>query len=135
MIPRPPRSTPTDTPFPYTTLFRSEASRTLSHSPAASHGLGTIHDPPTQATFGWARNSAALSSLMPPVGHSVRSARGPARPLSIARDRKSVVEGKSVSVRVDLGGRRIITKNKKNNINDYHTYIKHKINDTRTNKD
>src|SRR3546814_11595834 len=27
-------------------------------------------------------------------------------------DRKSVVEGKSVSVRVDLGGRRIINKNK-----------------------
>src|SRR3546814_17280387 len=30
-----------------------------------------------------------------------------------SRDRKSVVEGKSVSVRVDLGGRRIITKKKK----------------------
>src|SRR3546814_13223920 len=30
------------------------------------------------------------------------------------RDRKSVVEGKSVSVRVDLGGRRIITKKNKN---------------------
>src|SRR3546814_18525947 len=29
-----------------------------------------------------------------------------------AVDRKGVVEGKSVSVRVDLGGRRIITKNK-----------------------
>src|SRR3546814_18395412 len=28
-------------------------------------------------------------------------------------DRKSVVEGKSVSARVDLGGRRIIKKNKK----------------------
>src|SRR3546814_15956215 len=28
-----------------------------------------------------------------------------------AADRKSVVEGKSVSVRVDLGGRRIIKKN------------------------
>src|SRR3546814_1910978 len=28
------------------------------------------------------------------------------------RDRKSVVEGKSVSVRVDLGGRRIIKKKK-----------------------
>src|SRR3546814_12449554 len=28
-------------------------------------------------------------------------------------DRKSVVEGKSVSVRVDLGGRRLIKKNKK----------------------
>src|SRR3546814_11133201 len=30
------------------------------------------------------------------------------------QDRKSVVEGKSVSVRVDLGGRRIITKKKSN---------------------
>src|SRR3546814_15669535 len=29
-------------------------------------------------------------------------------------DRKSVVKGKSVSVRVDLGGRRIIKKKKKN---------------------
>src|SRR3546814_19087664 len=29
------------------------------------------------------------------------------------KDRKSVVSGKSVSVRVDLGGRRIITKNEK----------------------
>src|SRR3546814_20966914 len=30
-----------------------------------------------------------------------------------ASDRKSVVSGKSVSVRVDLGGRRILTKNKR----------------------
>src|SRR3546814_11142024 len=30
-------------------------------------------------------------------------------------DRKSVVSGKSVSVRVDLGGRRIIKKNKRHN--------------------
>src|SRR3546814_16077466 len=37
-------------------------------------------------------------------------------------DRKSVVEGKSVSVRVDLGGRRIITK--KQNHNNIH----HKLN-------
>src|SRR3546814_18244453 len=34
-----------------------------------------------------------------------------------ARDRKSVVEGKSVSVRVDLGGRRIIKKKKKRQLN------------------
>src|SRR3546814_14959112 len=34
------------------------------------------------------------------------------------RDRKSVVEGKSVSVRVDLGGRRIIKKKIKINIRD-----------------
>src|SRR3546814_10960889 len=34
-------------------------------------------------------------------------------PAMMVRDRKSVVEGKSVSVRVDLGGRRILTKKKK----------------------
>src|SRR3546814_15927457 len=37
------------------------------------------------------------------------------------RDRKSVVEGKSVSVRVDLGGRRII-KNKKRSTHRVHTH-------------
>src|SRR3546814_18136784 len=34
------------------------------------------------------------------------------------QDRKSVVSGKSVSVRVDLGGRRIIKKKKKKTIPD-----------------
>src|SRR3546814_15313090 len=38
-------------------------------------------------------------------------------------DRKSVVSGKSVSVRVDLGGRRIITKKKTNESISQHTYI------------
>src|SRR3546814_11409243 len=36
-------------------------------------------------------------------------------------DRKSVVEGKSVSVRVDLGGRRIIKKKHYSTINMYHS--------------
>src|SRR3546814_14467714 len=37
-------------------------------------------------------------------------------------DRKSVVEGKSVSVRVDLGGSRIIKKNRRDtNIRSLHT--------------
>src|SRR3546814_19906906 len=40
-------------------------------------------------------------------------------------DRKSVVSGKSVSVRVDLGGRRIIKK-KKHNKHIKHTNYKHK---------
>src|SRR3546814_15586992 len=35
------------------------------------------------------------------------------RALASGRDRKSVVAGKSVTVRVDLGGRRIIQKKKK----------------------
>src|SRR3546814_15022878 len=34
-------------------------------------------------------------------------------------DRKSVVQGKSVSVRVDLGGRRIIKKKKKKHSNNH----------------
>src|SRR3546814_17490236 len=38
-------------------------------------------------------------------------------PRPVQQDRKSVVEGKSVSVRVDLGGRRIIKKKKKLNTN------------------
>src|SRR3546814_16562901 len=33
-------------------------------------------------------------------------------PGAVTADRKSVVEGKSVSVRVDLGGRRIVKKNR-----------------------
>src|SRR3546814_13419346 len=38
------------------------------------------------------------------------------------KDRKSVVEGKSVSVRVDLGGRRIIKK-KKNITQELNIYV------------
>src|SRR3546814_11271921 len=48
-----------------------------------------------------------------------RNCRLIANPIQIANknsDRKSVVYGKSVSVRVDLGGRRIIKKKKKKNI-------------------
>src|SRR5690606_15700624 len=63
---------------------RAALSRTRAQSPAASHSFGTIHDPPMHSTLGWARNSAALASLMPPVGHSFSWPSGPARPLSIA---------------------------------------------------
>src|SRR3546814_14015304 len=37
----------------------------------------------------------------------------PVKKPEVIKDRKSVVSGKSVSVRVDLGGRRIIKKHKK----------------------
>src|SRR3546814_19721868 len=40
------------------------------------------------------------------------------------RDRKSVVEGKSVSVRVDLGGRRIIKKKKNSKRKQYKNNMK-----------
>src|SRR3546814_17259648 len=41
------------------------------------------------------------------------------------QDRKSVVSGKSVSVRVDIGGRRILTKNNKRPILREHSRDKH----------
>src|SRR3546814_13254090 len=40
-------------------------------------------------------------------------------------DRKSVVQGKSVSVRVDLGGRRIIKKTNNVKYSMHHHYIQH----------
>src|SRR3546814_15367022 len=47
------------------------------------------------------------------LGRGSRSRSPKPEPISPPRvDRKSVVEGKSVSVRVDLGGRRIIKKKK-----------------------
>src|SRR3546814_18939270 len=44
--------------------------------------------------------------------------------LDRGRDRKSVVKGKSVSVRVDLGGRRIIKKNTNKTTRITHNDIK-----------
>src|SRR3546814_13199834 len=59
-----------------------------------------------------AHGSALSSSRRSRTYHGVRTdpKRQGGRP---GRDRKSVVEGKSVSVRVDLGGRRNIKKKKK----------------------
>src|SRR3546814_19515172 len=57
----------------------------------------------------WSRPSAREITPTPTTG---RRGFGPSAPLT---DRKSVEEGTSVSVRVDLGGRRIIKKNKRRN--------------------
>src|SRR3546814_7996390 len=73
------------------------------------------HDPYHRSS-GWQRRAQAGRTLGAPVDgvpaerlHRARRCRHRHGP----RDRKSVVEGKSVSVRVDLGGLRII-KNTKN---------------------
>src|SRR3546814_9554656 len=42
MIRRPPRSTRTDTPFPYTTLFRSEPSACVGRPGMAGHALDDL---------------------------------------------------------------------------------------------
>src|SRR3546814_13283565 len=60
----------------------------------------------------WARLSAATSCCTPAWRGS--SSRCQSRLRDSDQDRKSGVWGKSVSVRVDLGGRRFIKKKKKN---------------------
>src|SRR3546814_16835173 len=121
MIRRPPRSTRTDTLFPYTTLFRSR--------PAAGDPLGSRHPPGAASQRRCGRAAAAWCTgagrkcASPDVGEPASSVirRGGGASLAAVgggdgTDRKSVVEGKSVSVRVYLGGRRNIKKKTKNNI-------------------
>src|SRR3546814_17359093 len=112
MIRRPPISTRTDTLFPYTTLFRSERLQAgeLMHGHSeqrADAEDGVVHG----AGDGGGR------------GHGRQRARRELEEQQFEGDRKSVVSGKSVSVRVDLGGRRILKK-KKTTIIDNHTYNK-----------
>src|SRR3546814_20012800 len=128
MTRRPPRSTRTDTLFPYTTLFRS------AQSPASLRRI-LGKDSPVAVMLSAAR-SATLESMRSEVAGRAVSPADPklirylqasmgALPHEILRalfldgsrpvigdeqlqhgDRKSVVSGKSVSVRLDPGGRR-----------------------------
>src|SRR3546814_18771498 len=88
MIRRPPRSTRTDTLFPYTTPFRSHGG-----TPARNRSAGRARDRP-----GPRRRAGNWRD-------SPRPDRASPRPPSPRRDRKSVVKGTSVPVRVHLGGR------------------------------
>src|SRR3546814_13007195 len=107
MIRRPPRSTRTETLFPYTTLFRS------GDSFSTNLGIDTVLSGSLMALNRLYAASVPLddSYVSPLFGDF---AQGFPRSFiqSGTRDRKSVVSGKSVSVRVDLGGRRIIKKTK-----------------------
>src|SRR3546814_15794213 len=55
-----------------------------------------------------------LTDLDTRIGATLEAVAPEMSALLEAADRKSVVEGKSVAVRVDLGGTRIINKNKQN---------------------
>src|SRR3546814_12985819 len=107
MIRRPPGSTRTDTLFPYTTLFLAGAGNRLAgrilvhqpHQPAQLHGA---HRPP-----GGGRRPQQDRRLRPA---RPRRQGGALTPAAKGRDRKSVVQGKRGSVRVNLGGRRILNK-------------------------
>src|SRR3546814_15785924 len=120
MIRRPPRSTRTDTLFPYTTLFRSEETRQRRQH-VAPHCDG-MPSPLQKRAARDAENPKRAAPHFPREGHISISQRdwlaaGPelrrwiyrGRKVlpGLAADRKSVVSGTSVSVSVDLGGRRI----------------------------
>src|SRR3546814_16987190 len=63
-----------------------------------------------------APSTESYSVPMPPITTISRMSIMMAKLSVVSGDRKSVVQGKSVSVRVDLGGRRIIKKKKKKKI-------------------
>src|SRR3546814_11888347 len=94
MIRRPPRSTRTDTLFPYTTLFRSRAVERDGDLHGGPHGRPAV-----------AAAIAAPVLARQPEGAAGR--RPDARPVPAHGDRKRVVSGTSVSVRLVHGGRRI----------------------------
>src|SRR3546814_16611913 len=108
MIRRPPRSTRTDTLFPYTTLFRSVIAGIRDRSdPRSAAGVRKTDQGIRATRCGTDRRRNA--HVFAAAHHARRQLPEPqhARPVS---DRKSVVKGKRVSVRVDLGGRRHIKK-------------------------
>src|SRR3546814_16762097 len=126
MIRRPPRSTRTDTLFPYTTLFRSLGEPGLSigfeiqlviwlwltvlfgtFAEALAEGRGRAQAASLRAT-----KAELRAKLMLGVGDTYElvaaSQLEKGEIVLVETDRKSGVSGKSVSVRVDHGGRQII---------------------------
>src|SRR3546814_11019983 len=126
MILLPPRSTRTDTLFPYTTLVRARrraqppgtttAGRLTAaigrSAAAARQGPATALSRPPAAADGLLRGgNDAPAHPRAMQGQARRTGRLPGPQVTRAADRKSDESGKRVEVRVDLGGRRLI-KNK-----------------------
>src|SRR3546814_15767570 len=123
MIRRPPRSTRTDTLFPYTTLFRSAPTyeRTHGHRERAWDsdrvGRGYVPDG-SWFGFGFTDRTRSPSAQRLRIRRGCRG-RSPDLRLrvpqlawfsdpSLPRGRKSVASGTSVSVRLEPGGRRAL---------------------------
>src|SRR3546814_16677113 len=119
MIRRSPRYTRTDTLIPYTTLFRSLGGNIglpiLDQEPLPKGGVYVLELSSFQLdlTQSLACDIAVLTNITPDHLDRYQSFEAYAESKARLLDRKSVVSGKSVSVRVDLGGRRIIRKKKK----------------------
>src|SRR3546814_14457668 len=128
MIRHPPRSTRTDTLFPYTTLFRSLYAKLDSELAAAMMSINAVKGVEIGDGFAAARlrGEDNADPMQPgndgkPVflanhagGVAGGIATGQPGVVRIA-DRKSVVWGRGVSVRVDRGGVRILKKKKQQN--------------------
>src|SRR3546814_11590530 len=112
MLRRPPISTLTDTLFPYTTRFRSlvgDGPRRRGDRRARQGFRGRESGHPC------ARDRAAQQRRARKIADRLRGRFAARYGADGQQDRQSVVSGKSVSVRVDLGGRSII-KIKNNDI-------------------
>src|SRR3546814_17064472 len=128
MVRLPPKSPRTDTLFPYTTLFLSAA--TIGKAGGRSTDRARRCRKPGgdkgAEQFGLYQCGAGLSLDRRRALSPLCRARTRQRYRASARraagggigDRKSVVSGKSVSVRVDTGGRRICTKKQIENHRD-----------------
>src|SRR3546814_13819655 len=126
MIRRPPRSTRTDTLFPYTTLFRSlERIGEFCKEVGADADDDREHHHFDAGADHVAEHALGKEAGAVPERDGHEDEAGEASQLELENadehlhrqdeDRKSVVEGKSVAVRVDLGGRRVM-KTKKNKV-------------------
>src|SRR3546814_14484812 len=120
MIRRPPRSTLTDTLFPYTTLFRSlgldvagAVEELLDQALAAAEGADRLTGRRLEQLGDLLQRAGDLEATTTAAVDGLDGDRE-TELLGQREDRKSVVSGKGVSVRVDLGGRRCINKKKTN---------------------
>src|SRR3546814_14002647 len=115
MIRRPPRSTRTDTLFPYPTLFRSpdRHRHTASRSPPRDLDLRAILLPDRHAATmrcrvtlkpGLRRAHAAIIPAHDPDRAQTTDSQDHMRKFAPRSDRTMVVEGTRVALRVDLGG-------------------------------
>src|SRR3546814_12722647 len=129
MIRRPPRSTRTDTLFPYTTLFRSDPDfdrEPGSHPLLVLWGDQEARNDQLSHLQAGAGRPVLRPHLRPDQGlrmlvrqvqahevsrHHLREMRR--RGHAPEGDRKHVREGKCVYVRVECGGRRVLTKKKR----------------------
>src|SRR3546814_14676232 len=117
MIRRPPRSTRTDTLFPYTTLFRSRSRAKARFISSLKYWTFNQLRPMRCFTIFamffiiWRGSSSSAESLSSRISHG--SALRHASKARYCLDRKSVAQGKSCSVSVALGGGGNIKKKKR----------------------